>query len=365
PLYQIAINFFVMPIALAGLVMGYSASDGDTFLLTIPRDAGSPALSAMIFLAGFSAATGMVMMASIAISIMVSNHLFLPVVERYEQLHWLRRHILLFRQITIAVLLLLGLAFATGVGGSYMLINIGLVAFTAILQFAPIIIGGLYWQAGTLKGAMAGLSAGIALWGYTTIVPAFCRSGLFNPDLLELGPWGVAALKPEGLLGLGWLDPISHTVFWSMAFNIFFYVLISVLLGADTEEQKLTSDFFHTSDEPLQTSHKLEANIHCRSKLDTAVQILGDYMPQEKAELLAQACFTGIDTSDNATITLVELANINRSLEQALSGAIGTAAAHHAIARSDLFNTSETYQLRELYSDILANLHIAPDELRR
>src|SRR6185312_12666898 len=81
PLYLVAINLFVIPIALAGLVtFPFGAVDSDMYVLALPIEADSPLLSIAVFVGGLSAATAMVIVECVALSIMVSNDIVLPLV---------------------------------------------------------------------------------------------------------------------------------------------------------------------------------------------------------------------------------------------------------------------------------------------
>ncbi|MFO0003031.1 MAG: histidine kinase, partial [bacterium] len=105
-------------------------------------------------------------------------------------------------------------------GGSYALVSIGLLSFAAVAQFAPTILGGMYWRSATRIGALGGLAGGFAVWAYTLLVPAFARSGWIDAAFLTEGPFGIAALRPYALFGAPLGDPLTHALFWSMVVNI-------------------------------------------------------------------------------------------------------------------------------------------------
>ena len=200
PLYMVLINIFVFPIAMAGLLKGYPAEQADTFVLALPLEAGHTWLSLLVFLGGASAATGMIMIASLTVSTMITNHLLLPVLGWVPQLAFLRRHLMQCRWAAVACVILMGYWFERVVGESYMLVNIGMISFAAALQFAPVILGGIFWRRGNVKGALMGLGAGFIVWVYTLLLPAFVRSGWMSKELLTNGPWGISLFKPEQLL---------------------------------------------------------------------------------------------------------------------------------------------------------------------
>ncbi len=241
PFYLLLINIFVLPIALAGqLEFPGGAVDADTFVLTLPIAHKQEWLALFAFIGGLSAATGMVIVETIALSTMVCNDLVMPGLLR----RW--RHqpppvslstILLFvRRSAIFGILLLGYLYFRLAGDAYALVAIGLISFAAVAQFAPVMIGGLFWRGGTRAGALAGLGIGFVIWLYTLLLPSFAKSGWLPMDFLEFGPFGISLLKPQQLFGLQGFDEISHCLFWSMVANIAAYVVVSLLRPPNTEE---------------------------------------------------------------------------------------------------------------------------------
>ncbi len=249
PLYLFLINIFVLPIAFGGLLRFPDGSvHADTFVLTLPMIEQHEELALLAFIGGLSAATAMIIVASVALSTMVSNDLVMPVLLRIRQLGLAERRdlsglILTIRRCTIALVLLLGYAYVRLIGDSYALVSIGLVSFTAAAQFAPAILAGIYWKGGSKAGAIAGLSAGFALWAYTLLIPSFARSGWLPQSFLSEGPFGISMLKPYELFWLQGLDPISHALFWTLVFNIGLFVLISLLTSRSIVERSQAVQF--------------------------------------------------------------------------------------------------------------------------
>src|SRR5690349_8288262 len=249
PLYMLAINLFVLPIAFGGLLHFPSGRvDGDTFVLTLPMAEKQEGLALLVFIGGLSAATGMVIVETIALSTMVCNDLVMPVLLRMRSLRLnerrdLTRLLLGIRRGAIALLLLLGYLYFRLAGEAYALVSIGLISFAAVAQFAPVVLGGIFWKGGTRKGALAGLIAGFAVWLYTLLLPAFARSGWLPISLLEQGPAGIALLKPLALFGLSGLDQITHAMTWSMLANIGAYVGVSLSASPGVHEHRQASLF--------------------------------------------------------------------------------------------------------------------------
>ena len=257
PAYMLAINIFVLPITLAGLMhFPDGRIDADTFLLTLPMAHGQEALALFVFIGGLSAATGMVIVETIALSTMICNDLVMPVLLRWRALALVRRAdltglLLTIRRGAIVVLMMLGYAYYRVAGEAYALVSIGLVSFAAVAQFAPAMLGGMYWKQGTRNGALVGLTLGFAVWGYTLLLPALAKSGWLPISLVDDGPLGIERLKPLALFGLAGLDDISHALFWSMLANVGGYVAVSMLgrqgIGERAQAQ-LFVDVFTRSD---------------------------------------------------------------------------------------------------------------------
>lgn len=242
PLYLLVINLFVLPIALGGLLLsGADPRDADHFVLSLPLAAGHDGLALFAFLGGLSAATGMVIVETIAVSTMVSNELVLPLLLRTRRFrsglrHDLGRHLLAIRRLVILGVLVLGYLYFHIAGEAYALVSIGLISFAAVAQFAPAVFGGLYWRGGTRTGALLGLLGGFAVWAYTLMLPSIAKSGWMDMGFITDGPWGWAWLRPEALFGLGGMDGLTHSLFWSLLVNVGLYVGLSLWRGPSAQE---------------------------------------------------------------------------------------------------------------------------------
>jgi Na+/proline symporter/nitrogen-specific signal transduction histidine kinase len=233
PLYLFLISLFVLPIAIVGLAVLPPGSNPDMFLLTVPISANQDLLALFAFIGGFSSATSMVIVASIALSIMISNQIVVPLVLRLPRVRLdasgdIKELILTCRRISIGVILLFGYLYFRLSAKSDALASMGLIAFVGVAQFLPALIGGLYWRNATAKGAVAGLSAGFALWMYTLFIPSLREAGGPLDALVQHGPWGIELLKPYTMFGLTGLDPLLHAVFWSLAINAALFMVVSV-----------------------------------------------------------------------------------------------------------------------------------------
>src|SRR6185369_8793729 len=246
---MLAINVFVLPIAFGGnLHFATGTVDADTYVLTLPMAAKQEGLALLVFIGGLSVATGMVIVETIALSTMVCNDLLMPVLLRLKGLRLAERRdltalLLGIRRGAIVLILLLGYLYFRLAGEAYALVSIGLVSFAAVAQFAPVLLGGIFWKRGTHSGALAGLLAGFAVWCYTLLLPALARSGWVPIGLMEQGPFGIALLKPLELFGLAGLDQITHAMIWSMIANIGAYVGVSLSVSPSADEHRQASLF--------------------------------------------------------------------------------------------------------------------------
>ncbi len=234
PLYLFLITLFVLPIAIAGVTYLPAGANPDMYMLTLPMWAQHPEIALLTFLGGFSAATSMVIVASIALSTMVSNHVILPIALR---LPWVlrsasgdvRRLLLRSRRISICLILVLGYLHLTLNARFNPIASIGLTAFAGVAQLLPSLLGGLFWRRATARGAMAGLLVGTAVWAYTLLLPGFRGGFLLSAAAIESGAFGIPWLRPHALFGLEAIDPLVHSVFWSLSLNTLLFVGMSLL----------------------------------------------------------------------------------------------------------------------------------------
>jgi len=240
PLYLLAINIFVLPIALGGIMFFQSGSvDADMFVLTLSLKHEKMVLALFVFIGGLSAATGMVIVETIALSTMLCNDLMMPILLRLKLLRrdGMGRVLLAIRRGGIVLILLLGYLYFRLIGESFALVTIGLVSFAAAAQFAPAILLGIYWKGASRRGALAGLAGGFIVWAYTLLLPSFARSGWISMSFVEPGPFGIFELGPYHLFNLTGFEPITHSVFWSMLFNVGLLVGVSLFGRQEALEQ--------------------------------------------------------------------------------------------------------------------------------
>lgn len=261
--YLIITAIAIFPIASWALHNQYQhIGIGDLAVLTLPLSYQNEWLSLLAFLGGFSASTGMLLVSSVAISTMLSNDLVMPALWRFGIIS---RHnnrlpsvLKMARRLCIVFVMLLGFAFYHVFDHVTQLSILGLLAFSAVAQFAPALIGGLYWRGGSKRGVYAGLAIGFLLWTYTLFIPTLIKYVFLNTPndysfLLNNGLFGIYLLRPEALFGFEYLSPLTHGVIWSLGLNIVFYIWISRIYRPSVAEQIQAESFFYY-DQKLQAS---------------------------------------------------------------------------------------------------------------
>jgi Na+/proline symporter/signal transduction histidine kinase len=244
PLYMIAINIFVAPLALAGMLMfGDGATSPDMYVLALPLSAGAHSVAVLTFIGGLSAATAMVIVEAVALSIMVSNNIAIPLALRSRESgpKDMRRFLLTVRRTAILCILLMAY-FYYRVTSSPALNHSGMLPFAAVAQFAPAFFGGMIWRGANTRGAIVGIAGGLAMWAYTLLLPTLQNSGLVASHVFIDGPLGLGWLRPTALFGLH-LDPLVHGVVWSLGLNLFGFVVGS-LSGTRSPIERLQANAF-------------------------------------------------------------------------------------------------------------------------
>ncbi len=363
PLYMLAINIFVLPIAFGGLLRFPDGSvDADTFVLTLPMAEKRELLALLVFIGGLSAATGMVIVETIALSTMVCNDLVMPVLLRLRRLRLNERRdltglLLGIRRGAIVLILLLGYLYYKLAGEAYALVSIGLISFAAVAQFAPAILGGIFWKGGTRAGALWGLLAGFAVWLYTLFLPALARSGWLPLGLLEQGPFGIELLKPLQLFGLAGLDQISHAMIWSMIANVGAYVIVSLSASPSADEHRQASLFVDVF------KHSGEAGGARFWRGTASVSDLYSLLARFLGTATADSAFReyasakGLNWPDERLIADAELVHY---IEVQLAGAIGAASARvmvAAVAKEEALTIDEVREILDEASQVVVYSH--------
>jgi len=362
PLYLLAINIFVLPIAFGGVLHFTKGTvDADFFVLTLPMSQHQQSLALFVFIGGMSAATGMVIVATIALSTMICNDLVMPVLLRFQFINLAGRGdlstlLLFIRRGSIIMVLLFGYAYFHFIGEYYTLVSIGLVSFTAVAQFSPAILGGIYWKSGTRSGALSGLVLGFIVWTYTLVFPTLVQAGFLPKKFVTEGLFGIELLRPFQLFGLQGFDHIAHAVFWSMLINITAYIGVSLFSRAGAIEHTQAAFFVDV----FKYSERHEKSSFWRGTASIA----------DLTSLLQR--FLGEENTDKALSAYVEEHNVDSKkdltadadmvsyAEKLLAGAIGSSSARvmvSSVVKEEPLGIDEVMDILDETRVVIAHSH--------
>jgi Na+/proline symporter/CheY-like chemotaxis protein len=360
PAYLVLINLFVVPIAIAGLLTFPGGGvDSDMFVLALPLRAHSEFFTIVAFVGGLSAATAMVIVETVALAIMVSNDIVIPLVlkrhtTRANKPNNAGAQLLTTRRIAIFVILLLAYVYYRSAGDAQ-LASIGLLSFAAVAQLAPAFIGGLIWRRATSRGAIVGMTAGILIWGYTLLLPSFSDAASVGEHILADGPLGLGLLRPQALFGLD-LPPLVHGVLLSLAVNVACYIGCS-FGRRPTSIERVQADMFVPSTltpalSPMAPSFRLwRASVTIEELIATVARYLGDERTRESFASFAASRRINLDPLAEADFQLLQYG------EYLLASAIGAASSRLVLSLLLRKRTVSTKAALKLLDDANAAIH--------
>ena len=356
PLYLVAINLFVIPIAIAGLVtFPFGAVNSDMYVLALPIEGNSPLLSIAVFIGGLSAATAMVIVECVALSIMVSNDIVLPLVlQRSRGSHAGRKDfgdfLLRVRRLAIFAIMVMAYFYYRALGNAQ-LAAIGLLSFAAIAQLAPAFFGGLFWRQATARGAMAGMLVGVAAWIYTLFLPSFLEASPGELLLLQHGPFGIEALRPQALFGAD-LPPLLHGVLWSLSLNILTYVALSISRQPSSIERLQADLFVPNKLTPIAPPfRRWRSTVTVQDIQGTVAQYLGPARARQAFDAFEAANPGSLDPAAPADFELLQHA------ERLIASSIGTASSRLVMSLLLRKRTVSARAALKLLDDSHAALH--------
>lgn len=331
PLYLLGMSLFVVPIAVIGLQVLPQGANPDMFVLTLPLEYDAQTLATLSFLGGFSSATSMVIVAAIALSTMVSNHIVMPLwlsfrAEGATVSGDVRSVVLLARRFSIAGVLGLGYLYFSLSGGSEALAEIGLISFTGVAQVLPAMIGGIFWRGATRVGAMAGIVIGFGIWAYTMFLPSFGAAAGYTEMFMANGPFGIDWLRPQALFGVDSTDPVVHAVGWSLVLNTLAFCIGSLMSFPGPVERVQGAQFVSVFDHTGSTRRWSQGAAEAEDLLVMAQRILG---PKEAQNLFHTEAES---QGKQGYLPDVTSAFLER-LERELTGSVGAATAHAMLAQ--------------------------------
>lgn len=355
PLYLLIINIFVMPVAFGGLLLGGRQADADMFMLTIPMGQGNSMLALLTFMGGFAAATGMIIVESLALSTMVMNNLVVPTIYRFREMKHFPAVILNTKRIVILGCVFLGYIFSVSIGEFYSLVDIGLKSFEAVSIFAPAIILGLYWKRGNRTGALAGIAAGFVVWFYTLLMPALLKAGLIDEQGLLSMMLNSSILNPNELFGLRGLDKWSHSLFWGLFFNLFFYVGLSLFTKQSHDEERQALLF-------VESYSPQSATLSTELTLQGIEEVLEQYLGRrDAAEVIDGFLFRNHLQRDN--LSARDLSRLRDEALRVLSGSLGSAIATIILEDKLLITEKERGEISYSIKRMTDTLRLSRQEL--
>jgi len=362
PLYLLLISLFVVPIAVVGLSLPAAGNNPDLFVLTVPLALGQDGLALLVFLGGFSAATSMVIVAALALSTMLSNHIIMPIwlqITRHDDPMSgdMRRAALTARRLSILGVLFLGYGYYRLSGGADALADIGLIAFLGVAQILPALLGGILWRGATRIGAALGIGAGFVIWAWLLLIPNVAETGGLIPPVLEAGPFGLAWLSPATPLGLTATDPLLTAMVLSLGVNTFLFIFGSLVSFPSPLERLQGAQFVNVYEHSRPLYGWQGVAGAADDLLIMAQRILG---AARAGRLFQQAA-----EAQGRTGALPEpTPDFLERLERELSGSVGAATAHAMVAqiiggasvsvRDLLAVADETAQIMEYSSQLEA-----------
>ena len=332
PAYMLLMSLFILPIAVFGLTTMPAGSNPDMFALTLPMSFGQDALALFAFIGGFSSATSMIILESIALSIMVSNHIVMPLILRLSPAgrgdgQGVTSLLLMARRFSIVLILSLGFFYFFFTRDSDALAPIGLISFTAIAQFFPSVIAALFWREASLKAATAAIAAGFVFWVWCSFLPSFESVSPQVAMLLDRGPWGISWLRPEAMFGLDNLDPLAHAAFWSILVNVLTLTIGSLLTSQSALERVQASVFVDVFKRgQISRGNFVRGSATANDLFFVAERVLGERRAAALFE--TEARDSGVDPD-----MLEPSPEFIGRLERELAGSIGAASAHVMLSK--------------------------------
>lgn len=332
PLYLLLFNIFVIFIAWGGNVVFQNQQvDADLFTLMLPLQNGNEFLALLVFLGGFSAAISMVVISTLALSTMLSNNLIIPYGflgkfskgesdENTESIKTIRR-------LAIFILIIVAYFFYRSFTLDRSLVSIGLISFVIIAQLAPSFFGGLFWRRGSSKGAIYGIIIGFLITVYTLIIPFTIDSQLYSTSFINEGLFGINLLKPYELFGLQIFEPVPHSFFWSLFFNVIVYSLISVGTAGNYRERNFAEMFVDNN--KYASLHENAYVWKGEAYVKDIRKVLTRFLGEKRTERALKLFFMKYDINEKTLFADARLVNFSEKL---LTGSIGSASSRILIS---------------------------------
>lgn len=359
PLYLLLFNIFVYPVAWGGnILFEGKAVNPDTYSLLIPQLFNNQFVTVLVFLGGFSAAISMIVVSSIGLSTMLSNNLLIPygfLGKFQSQVQETNtKKIVAIRKFGIFSMIIIAYIIYRYFALEFNLFSIGMVSFVIIAQLAPAFFGAILWKRGSKKGAVTGMIIGFLVCTYTLLIPYTIGNSTDDNNFISNGLFGIELLKPFQLFGIDYLQPVPQALFWSILFNSFAYLAVSVSFTGNYRERNY-AEMYVNIDKHVATDEN--AFIWKGTAYTKDIQkVLNKFLGEERTKRalhLFRMKYNVDATQDLADARLIKFA------ENLLTGHIGTASAKILIAnvvKEEKITMPEVFKiLEESKENILIN----------
>src|SRR5690606_842237 len=232
PLYLLLIALPALPLARAGTALLGTSVPSDMYALALPFSRGHEGVALFAFLGGLSAATGMVVVSTLTLSLMIGNHWFAPGLLRGAWSHGgddgdRRGDVLLLRRVGIAATMLLAWGYSRQIAGSDALADVGAVSFSALATLVPALAFAVWRPQSPARAATVGIVVAFAVWAWVMLAPMWVMATGGDAGWLQRGPLGLAWLSPDGLFGLTGWSRLGRAV----GASLFFGTLATILMA--------------------------------------------------------------------------------------------------------------------------------------
>lgn len=355
PGYLLLINLFILPIALAGTIYFQDSNvSPEDYILMLPAAENSPFIAMLVFIGGISAATSMIIVATIVLSTMISNEIIVPFAVKFFSFKLAEnkdhgRRLLRIRRALILIILLFAYAYYREISVSEQLATTGLLSMALIAQLAPALVAGVYWKRCTQKATIIGLLGGLLLWSYTLLLPLLIDAGMFSQQILEQGPFGISLLIPTQLFGLYGFDTLTHGLIWSLLSNIALLIYFSIRTEQSLSERMQTGQYLSTNPQLLSSSAPIKAELAVSDLVLLAERFVGKKSAEQSFQEFCK----------NHHIENIELANINQltryteKLLQAIIGSTSTRLIFESLSNDRQVPFEDVFDMIDEAADVL------------
>jgi sigma-B regulation protein RsbU (phosphoserine phosphatase) len=322
PFYLFLINLFVYPIAISGILNNTEYNFKSYFMFIPLMKNNMNTLTLLVYLGGLASGLSMILVSSITLANMAVNYIIIPLLIKFFLIRKKKLIILNLRRICIFGILILAYLYYYFLGNTLRLRDMGLISFSAIVQFAPAFIFGLYWKNANAKGAAYGIICGFVVWAYTVIIPYMANIGILDNKIVLEGPYSIELLKPTALFGIENLGSWGHAFFWSLLTNIFVNSLFSLF----TKQSDIELETSNICVKSLDISEIIETT---RTPIDLTItdlqNILANFFGENFANEKIEELLKSID-KDKSMITSLDIISLKNAVEKTLSEAVGPSA---------------------------------------